>query len=52
LNKYGKLTTWQLARLIRKKLELTPEEKWRDYLGIDIDYYFAIERFKILQRHL
>ena len=52
LNKYGKLTTWQLARLIRKKLELTPEEKWRDYLGIDIDRYFTVEKFKVLQRRL
>jgi len=52
LNKYGKLTTWQLASLIRKKLELTPEEKWRDYLGIDIDHYLHIERFKIIKKEI
>ena len=52
VNKHATKKPWQLALHIRKKLKLTPEEKWRDYLGIDIDRYFAVERFKVLQRRL
>jgi len=52
VNKYATKKPWQLAHLIRKKLTLEPEEKWRDYLGIDIDHYLHIERFKVIKKEI
>jgi hypothetical protein len=52
LAKYNKLKTWQLALLIRKKLQLEPEEKRKDYIGKDIEHYFYLEKFKIIKKEI
>jgi hypothetical protein len=52
LAKYNKLKTWQLAYLIRKKLQLEPEEKRKDYIGTDVDHYLYIEKFKIIKKEI
>jgi hypothetical protein len=52
LNKYGKLPTWKLAVMIRKKLDLYPEEKRKDYIGKEADHYFFLERFKIIKKEI
>jgi hypothetical protein len=52
LKKYGKQPTWKLAIMIRKKLDLYPEEKWHDYIGFDIDHYLRVEKFKVIKKEI
>jgi hypothetical protein len=52
LAKYNKLKTRQLTHLIRKKLQLEPEEKRKDYIGTDVDHYLHIEKFKIIKKEI
>jgi hypothetical protein len=52
IHKHSKKKTWQLATTIKKKLRLTPEEKRRDYLGVNIDAYLHAEKFKLIKKEI
>jgi hypothetical protein len=51
INRYYNYKNWQISQMISKMLNLTAE-KWRDYIGMDIDEYLYSERYKLRHREI
>ena len=51
-HKYHNWPIQKLRHTIRKKLQLKPEEKRGDYLGVDVDKYLKAEGFKLIKKEI